>query len=191
MKINLDIAGMYYSRHAITVPVGSTVKDVMLEAVRLDTTSPNRRLSFTGETSPNGQEYLSSIEIAHLVPAESRQLSGRLYPVGRYVGRDTPVSFVQSSVTGSSPVISADDGSLRSVLAWQYYVYDKNFVDKNRRAGKSSAKDKASMGRSIIPYNTADEQNALEEGDTIVWRLVVIFIKPTFPLDMPVAIMAA
>jgi len=75
------------------------------------------------------------------------------------------VDFKNGLLVGTDP-------TKNYVLAWQFYVYDKNGVEHARTNGTK---------RSIISFaekNPAKMGYVLEDGSTVVWRLVAIFYKP-------------
>jgi hypothetical protein len=171
MKITLDIAGFYYDTD-VDVPEGSTIKDVMTAAKNLGVLPCGAKLDFSDEPFPtiNGTaragNQVDRITITHSNDsAKSRQKSvpRRVYPDGIY-------SFVDDAtideVTGKFRSL---DPNKHFVHAWQYYLYDTEFRDLARaRAGN--------VYRAIVGYDSPDQQ--LEEGYTIVWRLVTIMVGP-------------
>jgi hypothetical protein len=192
IKVNLDIAGFYYQRENIEVPHDATIKDIMQKAVDLDISEKRKmRLDFQGSTRTKGDEFLTRLSVTHFQEAQSRQrvLDDknnkilRYYEAGLYIGIDDDVMLppqMTSSpkVNGLIPV----DPMLKQVKAWQYYVYSRTFVDKNRALGGGGA---SSPHRMIIPFSSKNQP--LEDKDTIVWRLVTIAVKPDLPLSDAVA----
>jgi len=170
-KVKLDIAGMYFSFEA-SVAAGACVKDVM-DDVAVKTRAPGYegpRFRYSTETIGTFLS-LNGIRIDHENgSAKSRQTLSdqpvaRVYPDGIYRYDDDAVDFKNGLLVGTDP-------TKNYVLAWQYYVYDKNGVEHARKDGASrrivsfAEKDPAKMGY------------VLEDGSTVVWRLVAIFYKP-------------
>ncbi|MCE2892409.1 MAG: hypothetical protein O9270_18615 [Aquidulcibacter sp.] len=165
-KIKLDIAGMYFSFEA-NVAAGACVKDVM-DDVAVKTRAPDYkgpRFRYTTETIGTFLS-LNGIRIDHENgSAVSRQDATRVYPDGIYRYDDDAVDFKNGLLVGTDP-------TKNYVLAWQFYVYDKNGVEHARTNGTK---------RSIISFaekNPAKMGYVLEDGSTVVWRLVAIFYKP-------------
>ncbi len=165
-KVKLDIAGMYFSFEA-SVAAGACVKDVM-DDVAVKTRAPGYegpRFRYTTETIGTFLS-LNGIRIDHVNgSAVSRQDATRVYPDGIYRYDDDAVDFKNGLLVGTDP-------TKNYVLAWQFYVYDKNGVEHARKDGAK---------RSIVSFAEKDPAKmgyALEDGSTVVWRLVAIFYKP-------------
>ncbi|MEL6621989.1 MAG: hypothetical protein AAFQ11_03850, partial [Pseudomonadota bacterium] len=63
-----------------------------------------------------------------------------------------------------------EDPNKATVTAWQYYIYDRTFVDKNRA--------NAGPRRSVRAFTESKIDYPLENGDTVVWRLITLILKP-------------
>ena len=173
IHVSLDVAGMYYQREDIHMPSNCSIKEVMMEARRLDLADPNTTrpiFDFSGSLGAGRREFLNEIKIIHRTPAKSRQIAEprREYAAGTYVGKDS-----SGTLSPDSKRFVSYNPDNRFIFSWQYYVYDSNFVDKNRLL-------KGSLERKVIPYSQKPSENGqtLADGDTIVWRLVTIFIRP-------------
>ncbi|MEO0566533.1 MAG: hypothetical protein AAF066_02295 [Pseudomonadota bacterium] len=174
VSVSLDIAGFYFRALDVPVPDGSPVRALM-DAVR------NRKLGENGATLEfdtefiNGQEFLDSITVNHIDgSAISGQSTDRVYPDGVYAAADEKITLQPGGLL--SPLL-ASSRNATGVLAWQYYVYDADSVDLNRRFGP----------RRVVPFSEVfkvkDDQDelvprGLKEGDTVVWRLVQIRTRP-------------
>ncbi|MDX8353964.1 hypothetical protein [Cognatiyoonia sp. IB215182] len=173
ITVTIDVAGFYYGRE-VQVEEGATVEAAMQAATNLPNTPS---LSFTTETLAN-KVFLDSITIQHnygsaksrqSIPEQGEPDLQRVYPDGIYSGADDAVDF-DTAVT--PPRLVAFDQNATKVNAWQYYVYDQDFVDINRKAGS----------RRIVPFTevlTVDgEPRGLKNKDTVVWRRVTICTRP-------------
>ncbi|MEO0617735.1 MAG: hypothetical protein AAFZ01_00465 [Pseudomonadota bacterium] len=182
IKVNLDVTGMFYRRDSITVKDDATVFDVMDAAVKLNPTAGPREalIEFNREAMPEDAKFLNSIKITHRGgSAASRQTLGaakpRVYPDGVFSAEDEPI--IPNAAGYLVPAVRLPDGSLvedpskSTVTAWQYYIYDNAFVDKNRAAAKGGQE------RKIVPFTESKRDYPLENGDTIVWRLVTLVLR--------------
>lgn len=167
MKVTLDIAGMYFSFEA-SVAAGACVKDV-LDDVAVRTRAPGYtgpRFRYSNETIGT---FLSidGIRIDHEHrSAKSRQDPARVYPDGIYRYNDDAVDFSEDGL------LVGRDKSKDYILSWQYYVYDAKGVEHARKDG---------VRRKIVSFaerNPIKMGYTLEEGSTVVLRLVAIFYKP-------------
>ena len=171
-RVNLEITGFFYRREVLVPNGATTVKEVMNAAEAL-TGFP--KLVVIPEAAGG---FLKTLIVSHAGDtADSGQTKGngasvgRTYPDGVYVGEDDKVSF---SPNEQNPILVSEDG-LAQVRAWQYYVYNANFVDLNRQAGS----------RRIVPYTSpflpsAEAPRPFQDDDTVVWRQVTISVAPTF-----------
>ena len=179
MRVTLDIAGFYY-RQQVELPdddVVNSVKDVMIAAQALGGTPS---LSFAGEII-DGREFLDNITVTHrgnsavsgqtLNDATADQ---RIYDDGAYAAADDFVIFGSVDRPDGTTLkrLISPEGK-RIVSAWQYYVYDAQFVDLNRRGGT----------RRVVPYSVpldvGDELRGIRDGDTVVWRRISSCLGPT------------
>jgi hypothetical protein len=172
VKVFLDIAGLYYSTE-VNVPEGATVKDV-LDAARGKPNHLGAILDYAQEenaASVDARFTVDSITIYHNEnSAVSRQdsVNPRKYPRGVYQFKDDG--------TFASGLLASTDPNKNFVHAWQYYVYDKNFVDQSRKNGGGYG----SVERMIVGYSVKTNKGyELTEGSTVVWRLVTILVGPT------------
>lgn len=164
IKVGVDITGMYYRRD-VEVPEGSTILQAMQAARDADLADaaagkPAPVLSFQTEPSPGGEDQIDGITVTHAERARSRQGGGRSYPAGRYEYFDDSVR------EGTDGSFEPEDPGKRYVLAWQYYVYDEEGVDRDR-AGLNST-------REVV----ASSRQTLNAPCLVVWRLVAIFMRP-------------
>ena len=169
-KVTLDIAGFFFDR-TVTIPKGSTVEDLM-QAVK-KANDPKDTSSAIFDFQPGiGKEsgFIDEISILHRGgSAKSRQKGGRVYPDGLYSYADDPVEMKKKRLSPEGK----DSGI---VLAWQYYVYSKKSVDKNR--------ENSGIKREIVPFSDSKRDYPLENGDTVVWRLVALSLGPTKGLSL-------
>ncbi|MEM6387230.1 MAG: hypothetical protein AAF718_13450 [Pseudomonadota bacterium] len=182
-KVNLDIAGFYYRFFEVEVDDGSPVKALM-DAVNNvivpvgNGGSVGAKLTF--DTEDLGKKvFIDSISITHAGgSAKSGQkddagsYSTRAYPDGIYANADEAGIIKEDLPT--KPFVALDRNKT-GLMAWQYYVYDTNFVDLNRKFGP----------RKVVPFTEIFERNdegqpprGLQNGDTVVWRLVQIRTRP-------------
>jgi hypothetical protein len=175
IEVTLDIAGMYYNKK-VKVKSGATVEDVMIAA--MNTNSPgSARLFFDPEQS-GGMRYIDSIRVEHVGgSAKSRQNQSRIYEDGIYEYYDDDVDV--DPTTGR---LVARNSPLPYVLAWQYYVYDEAFRDLSR------ARVADGIARTVVPFSDSNSNGyMLGNNYTIVWRLIAIFVKPTYGKSLKVA----
>lgn len=201
--ITLDIAGLNYGVK-LTYPddtLPKTVKEVMDAAEMLGSAGapvtgvnlssdengdplPLPKLVVTPQAPIGGRIFLRKIEVTHVGNSgQSRQAAERLIPDGVYGFADDPATIVDAG--GGRQRLRAVDSDNEviedktSILAWQYYIYSSDFVDKNRAAG--------GVKRQVVPYTEADQSQdiTLAWGDTIVWRMVLIAVAATDAADDP------
>jgi hypothetical protein len=166
IHVTIDIAGMYY-RRSIDVPKGSTIKEIM-EALKVsDQTATDFQLDYSTEKYAE-REFIDGISVRHLQPAVSRQDSTRTYDAGLYEYYDDGVTVQDGRFVPSDPNKSY-------VLAWQYYVYDANGRDRDRANVNST--------RTVVPFS----EQKINDVSLIVWRLVAIFLKPSYGHSLKVA----
>lgn len=172
--VKLDIAGMYFGEEILVeITPDTTVKDVMDAAVLQTAGNTGSKPTFSySDEDVEGKRTVNTITVVHRGgSAKSRQAppgspNPRTYPNGVY-------SYSDDSVFIREMGLRALDPNKAFVLAWQYYVYDETGVDLARmRYGAGS--------RAVVPFGqTADKGYVLEDGYTVVWRLVAIFVRPT------------
>jgi hypothetical protein len=170
IKVKLDIAGMYYDIEVL-VPIGATVEDVMKAAHG----RPNDKgavLYYKTESS-SGEANVDIITIHHNSnSAVSRQIPKDGEETRRYA--EGVYTFADDGAIEGGRFVSLDKQK-NFVHAWQYYVYNADFVDQSRKNG-------GSVPRKIVGFGVTENKGyELEEGSTIVWRLVTIFVGPTLP----------
>lgn len=181
-KVNLDIAGMFYWRADIAVQDDATVFDVMDQASKLDNMPAHTgaKLSFSQELPGENSKFLNEISVLHrndsAISRQQPTMPGtqpRVYPNGLFKLADEPIT---TGVNGKFvPAMRLPNGNLvedpnkATVTAWQYYIYDRNFVDKNRA--------NAGQKRSVTAFTESTKDYPLENGDTVVWRLITLILK--------------
>lgn len=188
VNVNLDIAGFYFRQDKVSVPEGATVQALMEKVKAATKNAPpgTARFSFDTETLTvieNGEErtreFLDSISVTHQGgTAISGQNSKRVYDDGIYAAADEKVLLGKGGL--DSPLIAAARNAT-GILAWQFYIYDKNFVDLNRKGLNGSGQP-----RKVVPFteqfSRIDEDGnrlyGLQQGDTVVWRLIQIRTRP-------------
>lgn len=172
--VTLDVAGMYY-RKDVEVDEGATVEDVML-AAQASNGPRGAQLDFETETI-NGETFLDSITVTHQgKSARSGQNKQRIYPDGTYEYYDDDV--ILNKKTG---LFEPKDPTREFVLAWQYYVYDNNGNDLSRFGGEA---------RKVVPFTRSDTEYAFEARFapyTVVWRLIAIWLRPSYGDSLKVA----
>lgn len=144
------------------------MKDV-LDDVAVKTRAPGYvgpRFRYSNETIGT---FLSidGVRVDHVDgSAKSRQNPSRIYPKGIYRYNDDAVDF------NDKGLLVGTDPTKNYVLAWQYYVYDAKGVEHSRKDG---------VTRNIVSFAERDPAKMgykLEEGSTVVLRLIAIFYKP-------------
>ncbi|MFN3193093.1 MAG: hypothetical protein ACE361_21465 [Aureliella sp.] len=146
----LDVTGMFF-RTSVSVKDDASVLDVM-QAAKAQGGDP----SFDFEPDASGR-FLKRVTVDYLDPTDpptSRQDPNRTYPIGRYTWDDEA------------------NGQTNPQLVWQYYVFDAG--------GKLLTGPEGPQGkRKIVAFaDSYKEGLELDNGYSIVWRLVAIFIAP-------------
>jgi hypothetical protein len=192
MAVKLDIAGMFFE---IEVPFveNETIRDLHLRVQKLTNESEypvdKARIEFLEEPFANGEFQLDGITVTHRNQSgKSRQMMTdtdgqiivdgagepvrRLYQAGIYHFSDDGVSV---NPTRPTEGLRAVDPNRPIVSAWQYYIYDADGVDlaRKRPVGVDPAV------REIVPYSRRRPVDIIQDGQTIVWRLITIFVRPT------------
>jgi hypothetical protein len=178
MAFKLDIAGFYYRRSNISAKPNPTVQDIMNAASDADIAEraaggKNPLLQYM--VDPSHPAFISTISVHHLTRAISGQMNEkaprRSYDPGEYVFTDEPVLPMTNS-NGDIYFVAADQNgqpiASNSIRTWQYYIYDANGVERSRAPGV--------IERKVVPFS----QQPVADGSTIVWRVVSIFLKPTW-----------
>ncbi|MEL7544945.1 MAG: hypothetical protein AAGJ70_14370 [Pseudomonadota bacterium] len=163
VEVTLDIAGMYF-RRKVMVAETATVEDVMI-AARDANTANDAEFSFDSEVI-DGKTFLDGITVKHRNgSAKSGQDNRRVYPDGTYQYYDDSVTI--DPVSG---LFKPKDPNKLFVLAWQYYVYDKDGIDLSRFRSKP---------RKVVPFTTSDTDFEFKREFapyTVVWRLIAIWL---------------
>lgn len=181
--VNLDVAGFYYRFFDVEVEDGSAVKALMDAVNNVLVPAGNKgsvgaKLTFDTEELDK-KVFIDSISVTHLGGSaksgqkdEKGSYSARTYPDGIYANADE-AGIIKEDVP-TKPFVALDRNKT-GLMAWQYYVYDANFVDLNRKFGP----------RKVVPFTEKFERSAdgqpprgLQTGDTVVWRLVQIRTRP-------------
>lgn len=175
IDVTLDVAGFYFNEK-VTVARDATVETVM-EAVRLKTRMSSKRFQYETKMKENFETkevdlFVNRISIEYAdakKPPKSRQ-TGIAKDLGTYAFSDSDLDSYRSSNSSDVYLIK------NLLLAWQYYVYDKEGVDYARSR-------KGALNRKIVSFtrSSRDEGVPFEDGDTVVWRLVAILAGPTRP----------
>ncbi|MEM6320410.1 MAG: hypothetical protein AAF960_22260 [Bacteroidota bacterium] len=153
-RVRLRIVGIYFDK-TVLVPLFTisplTVKDVLDTYVQT-----NFDLNVTG-----GLSY-----ITETLPTGQISLRSFIY---NYAGGSSLSGFNRPAGLYSLTETSLDDN--RVGLGWQYYVIDGNTnINKSRTA----------INGEFTYFGEAPDYT-IENGDTIIWRLVTIARKPNFP----------
>jgi hypothetical protein len=192
ITVNIDVAGFYYRAkgdltQGVKLPRGASVLDAMAATRARDMKAHMKGgtgpiLDFSVEIGPTPGLFINEISVLHMTPATSRQESQpagaprRSYEAGRYAYADDPVDFDAVN----NRLVRNDAVDLPYVLAWQYYLYDRD--------GRDLARVPKATNRKVVPASEAE----LDQDVTIVWRLIAIFLKPSErPGSKPVAAMAS
>lgn len=189
MAVHVDIAGIYFG---IDVPFveGETIRDLMLRIQTLTGAPdyPHPRAEFFEDMFSKGGFTLDGVTITHRKnSAKSRQNvrddSGQI--VGRRQYDNGIYHFSDDSILPSDVLLaplSPADPNKAFVSAWQYYVYDADGRDLARIRGIANEEGLPGgkeVDREIIPYGDKSTTALVQDGYTIVWRLVTIFVRPT------------
>lgn len=184
-NVVLDIAGMYFSIEMDFV-ADESIKDLMVR-VQAETSAAGYpahlpQIRFTDELGTT-DAFLDSVTVIHRGgSAKSRQnvravvggpiIGRRQYPDGIYHFSDDAVRLDPADALAP---LKAADPNKAFVSAWQYYVYDRNGVE-NARIRPTGPQDPQ---REIVPYGRRSLADLVKPGQTIVWRAVTIFVRPT------------
>ena len=161
MGITLDVTGFYFSE---TVPFNNqqTVQEVM-EQVALKTEGRGTVFNFEPRLGSAGNK-LNSISVEFNCDApRSRQVNPNTG-----IGREKVDRFFFFCDENLEPMGPTNKNQAQFVLAWQYYVTDKNGMLKNGTPQSGGF-------RTIVPFSNPVSDFELCDGDTITWRLVAIF----------------
>mgnify|MGYP006425228631 FL=1 len=161
MAITLDVTGFYFSE---VVPFNhqKTVQEVM-EQVALKTKGRGTVFDFDPRIGSSGRK-LNSISVEFKCdPPRSRQVDPNTG-----IGREKNDRLFFFCDKDLQPTGATDKNQAQFVLAWQYYVTDKNGTLKNGTPQSGGF-------RTIVPFSTPVSDFELCDGDTITWRLVAIF----------------
>ncbi len=165
MKVTIDIAGFFFERE-VEISEGATVREVMEKAVS-ENGANDSKLFFDTEGL-----FVDGIYVVHSNgSAESRQNRSRIYDDGAYGFIDDPVNFENGKFVPADNS-SGYDGA---VVAWQYYIYDDKSVDLNRANGTD---------RKVVSFTNSDSEYPLKDGYTIVWRAILLQLKPNGVVKM-------
>jgi hypothetical protein len=192
MTVKLDVAGMFFG---IEVPFveNESIRDLHLRIQNL-TNAPGyptnlARIEFLEEPFSNGEFQVDGITITHRNQSgKSRQMMTdangnpvvngagepvrRIYQAGIYHFSDDSVAPEARRPTEG---LRAVDPNKAFISAWQYYVYNADGVELARRRPDGSAP----IVREIVPYSRRRAADIIQDGQTIVWRLITIFVRPT------------
>jgi hypothetical protein len=154
MQVTLRIVGLFFNKKVQIDATVKTVKDVM-DAYRKngkDKTSKVGGLTYTTETHDDTIKKISF------------NFDGKYDFEG-----DSPANGNGKTLGGQhlpKRVYSLSERKLgkNSQLAWQYYVLDKS---GNNKSKTKQAEEFTPFGKKTHTYN-------IENGDTIIWRLVAI-----------------
>lgn len=169
-ELTIDIAGFYYSSK-VTVQDTDTFLNAMNAASAADLAAPAGSrpvLEFTTE-SLDGKVFIDGISIRHPKPPASRQDPSRTYAAGLYEYFDDDVVLKPGG--GFEPA----DPNTPYVLAWQYYAYDAEGRDADRSGQR--------VERKVVPFS----QQTVGTTTLLVWRLVAIFLRPSYRDSLKVA----
>lgn len=169
-ELTIDIAGFYYSTK-VEIDESKTFLDAMNAASQADLTAPKGSrpvLEFTTE-SLNGKVFIDGISVYHPKDPASRQDPRRTYAAGLYEYFDDDVLLTPGG--GFEPA----NPNTPYVLAWQYYAYDAEGRDADR-AGQR-------VDRKVVPFS----EQTIGTTTLLVWRLVAIFLRPSYRDSLKVA----
>ena len=160
ITVTLRVVGIQYQEDVKITVANPTIKDLM-EAARASGSARNFQFS----TSSDGTLHSASA----ILPAPRESISsGILYPAGLYALDD------DVSVAGKT-----------SVKTWQWYLIRKdNPSDINEKIGRQvNQPDKNTEAFSLpadapVPPAPKVPYRFLQNGDTVIWRLVVVAVKP-------------
>lgn len=183
MTVTLDITGMYFNIEVPFVP-NETIRGLMLR-VQTITGAPGYDpakpiVEFFEEPFSAGQFTLDGVTVIHrLGSAKSRQnvrdAAGTIIGQRQYQGGIYHFSDDSVSVNPSRPLegLRAADPNKAFISSWQYYVYNQDGTEiVRRRPGTMPSPD-----REIVPYSRNNPADIIQDGQTIVWRLITIFTR--------------
>jgi hypothetical protein len=165
--ITLDITGFYYS---FQVPYRNDLKTVfdLMKAAMGEKSNNGGIMTFSLEEPPK-DDFLSSITVKYGPTGKPTSRQTNLDPTIPPLRPTGTYSFTDDVTKPANRISSGEPGGVPGLLTWQYYIIDKNGV---LQSGAGSDRK-----RTIVPMKLSDKngQRALQDGDTVVWRLVGIF----------------
>jgi hypothetical protein len=193
MTVKLDVSGMFFGIEVDFV-AGETIRDLLLRVQAL-TNAPGYdlnkpKIEFLEEPFDHGEFQLDGITVTHrnrsglsrqvktdkltgmIIVNEAGEAVRRTYQGGIYHFSDDSAKVDADRPTQG---LRAVDPNKPFVSAWQYYVYDIDGVDLARKRPVGGDP----ILREIVPYSRRKPVDIIEDGQTIVWRLITIFVRPT------------
>lgn len=152
ITVTLRVVGLQFTEK-VTITVDTpTIKDLM-EAAR----GTARNFEYT--TGPDGTLRLAS---AILLAPKASISSGMVYQPGLY---------------------SLADGEVgeNSITTWQWYLIRRDKTDNPAKAGRQVNQPDEKTEAFSLPKDATSPKPAyrfLQDGDTVIWRLVVVAVKP-------------
>lgn len=177
IKIKLRIVGLYFNKTvAIENKKGLNVKDVMDKYIHENPLSVPGGLEYTRATAYTVPELVITT-IKHNFSGDF-DFEGDNDEAGTADGpslgdvkRESGIYTLTEDLEDHFP--KDEKGKGRAGLAWQYYV-----VAPSDEVGKGIVKSKTPVGRKFKRFDDATPDYTLEDGDTIIWRLVAIARHP-------------
>ena len=155
-NVKLTVTGFYF-RRTVDVPAGASVINVMEEArsqngnVQIPTDPASDSAWFDFELGQMGR-FVKRISIEYDQRPQSNQtLDGR--------------PFCPPTLTKGTYAFT-DGGSTNPQWTWQYYI-------------RRESDQVITAEQIIIPATESSARYELQDGDTIIWRLIGICIEPT------------
>lgn len=149
IKVHLRVVGIQFSTDVTLENLTPTIRDAMLAA-----RGTSRDFNFT--SAPDGSLFHAS---ALLIEPQASISSGRVYEPGLY-------SLSDSDVVG-----------VNTVTTWQWYLLRNQIPSASHPDGKPMQVQVNQPNKHTEKFNL--DSPILQDGDTIIWRLVVVAAQAT------------
>ena len=157
-EVTLRIVGLFFNKKFKINDTVNTVQGVM-DAYRGTTRNTT--------SVPGGLTY--TVEPDNTIRKISFNFDGRYDFEGDIPANGSGLSLAGRNIPARVYSLSERKLGVNSELAWQYYVIDKH--------GKNKSKTLQAQG--FKPFGEAPANYTIQDGDTIIWRLLAINYIPT------------
>ncbi len=164
MALTLRIVGLFFNKKVEYNPALVTVKDVMdayINAGNANLAKPGGLAYMIEANIPKTENSLKEISFHYGGKYDIRPLTAAIEGDGTTLGGKD----LSSGVRTLSELRVNDD----VILAWQYYVLDRNRVNKSAT--------RTPRGFTLFGVIPTPPNYTIEDGDTIIWRLVAINLR--------------